>query len=195
MALNTYTLIPSFNIAGQFAQCVWHYQFDDASFTTTKEAAEDLQHQWDTANRSALRSILSASVSLVSYKGSCVSSPGGFEAFTPVTSSNTGTRAAGISVSGLAPVIVHYPVNLTLARGRTFLPAISENDIDSGIFTSNYVSAVATALSTMFDPVTLTGGGSATFGYFRRPDKVFVALVNSVLSKNLGTQRRRMRPV
>lgn len=197
MSLNTYSLIPSFTTAGQFAQCVWHYQFDDAGFTTTKSAAEALQIAWDTANRTNLRAILPSNCVLNSYKGSCVSSPGGFEAFTPVTSSNAGTRTGQQSAAGINPCIIHYPVNLSLGRGRTFLPGVSESDCVTGIWTSSFRSAVQGVLTTLFDPITLTGGGgpTATFGYFRRPQKVFVALVNSILSENVATQRRRMRPV
>lgn len=195
MALNTYSLILSHSIGTQFAQNVFHYQFDDSGFATTKEAANALQIAWDTANRTTWRNILPSPTTLLSYKGACVSSPGGFDAFSPVTGAAGGTRGA-ISVSGVAPCIIHYPVNLSLGRGRTFLPGLAEADCDSGIYTSAYTSAVLTALTTLFDPLTLVGGGgpTATFGYFRRPQKVFVALINSILSQNVGTQRRRMRP-
>ena len=196
MALNTYSLILSHTVGGQFAQNVFHYQFDDAGFTTTKAAAFALQAAWDTANRTNWRAILPSPTTLVSYKGSCVSSPGGFDAFTPVTGAAGGTRGA-LSVSGVAPCIIHYPVNLSLGRGRTFLPGLAEADCLSGIYQSAFRTAVQTVLTTLFDPLTLTGGGgpTATFGYFRRPQKVFVALVNSILSENVGTQRRRMWPV
>lgn len=196
MALNTYTLIPSYNVGGQFAQNVWHYQFDDSGYTSTQEAAGHLITAWDTANRTTLRSILSSSVTLVSYKSSCISSPGGFEAFVGIGASNAGTRNAAMSASGLATTVIHYPVNLTLGRGRTFFPGLSEVDAEDGIYTNGFRTAVETALTTLFDPVTLAGGGApvATFGYFRRPQKVFVALVNSILSEIIGTQRRRMRP-
>jgi len=197
MAQNTYTLIASYTCGGQFAQNVWHYQFDDSGFLTTKEAAESLQAAWDTANRSTLRSILPAATTLNSYKGSCISTAGGFEAFSPISASNAGTRGATLSASGISPCIIHYPVNISLGRGRTFLPGLAEADCDSGIFTTNFRSAVETALTTLFDPIVLVGGGgpTAVFGYFRRPQKVFVALVNSILSENVATQRRRMRPV
>ena len=102
-----------------------------------------------------------------------------------------------MSVSGLSPVIVHYPVNLAFPRGRTFLPGIAENDVEDGVYTGAFESAVVSALNTLFDPITLVGGGGpqATFGMFRRtPNKVFVALINSILSENVGTMRRRMRP-
>lgn len=196
MSLQTYALVVTYNAGGQFAQNVFHYQFDDASFATTQAAANDLINKWDAANRGTLRQILSSDVKIVGYKAGRISTPGGFESHAGLTVSNAGTRAAGISAAGLAPCIIHYPVDLAKARGRTFLPAVSESDIESGIFTDNYVAAVESALSTLFDPITMTGGGAATFGYFsRKPTKTFVALVNSILSQNLGTQRRRMRPV
>lgn len=197
MALNTYSLIITYNTGGQFAQNVLHYQFDDSGYSTSQVAAQALIAAWDTANRGTLRNILPAAVTILSYKSSRISAVGGFEAFVPVTSSNTGTRGAAMSVSGLAPVIIHYPVNLDFPRGRTFLPGVAENDVEDGIFTGAFNAAVQSALNTLFDPITLAGGGApqATFGMFRRtPNKVFVALINSILSQNLGTMRRRMRP-
>lgn len=196
MSLNTYAFVISYNCAGQFAQNVLHYQFDDASFPTSQQAAGDLITKWDTANRTAWRSMLSSSVTIVGYKAGRISTPGGFESHASLTTVNAGTRSSGISAQGLAPCIIHYPVSLNLARGRTFLPGVSEVDIESGVFTSSFTTAVNTAAGTVFDPLTMTGGGAATFGYFRqKPTKLFVALAESILSQNLGTQRRRMRPV
>lgn len=195
MALNTYTLIPTFNVGGQFAQVVWHYQLDDSTFGTTKSAAQDLQQKFDTAHRTAMRSILPAEVSLVSYKGSCVSSPGGFEAFSPATGAVAGIITGGMSVSGLAPVLVHVPVDVSMARGRTFLPGISESSVESGILTAAYTTLVEGVIAAgFFQPLTLTGGGQATFGYWRAAQKQFVPIAHTLLSQNLGTMRRRMRP-
>jgi hypothetical protein len=197
MAQNTYSLIASYTCGGQFAQNVWHWQFDDALFTTTKSAAEALQIAFGALGHiTALRQILDHKVTINSLRGSCVSSPGGFEAFTPVSGANAGLRGGDLSVSGLAPVLVHYPINLSLGRGRTFLPGISEDDVDDGIFSAGFRGAVATALATLFQNMVLTGGGGPTaiFGYWRAKQKVFVALPNTELSENLGTMKRRMRP-
>lgn len=198
MAQNTYSLILSYVSGGQFAQNVTHWQFDDAGFTTTKSAAEALQGAFVTLGRvTSLMTILPAAVTLKSLRGSCVSSPGGFEAFSPLSAGNVGIRGAAMSVSGLSPVLVSYPINLSLGRGRFFLPGVAEDDVDDGIFTGGFRSAVQSALSNLFDNMVLTGGGgpTAVFGYFRRPQKVFVALPNTILSENLGQQKRRMRPV
>lgn len=197
MAQNVYSLIWSFTSAGQFAQNVTHWQFDDAGFSTTKEAAEALQISWVSAGRrTTLMGILPNVVTLNSLKGKCVSKPGGFEAFSPMTSGNVGTRVGPISATGIAPVIVHYPTNLTVGRGRTFLPGVREADIQDGIWTSAYRSAVEAALTTLFDPITLTGGGGpvAITGLWRLPSKTFASVSNVILSENVGTMRRRMRP-
>lgn len=198
MALQTYSLIASYTTGGQFAQNVWHWQFDDAGFVTKKTAAEALQSAWVAASRgNTLMLILPAAVTLNSLKGSCETAAGGFEAFTPLSSGNVGLRGAAMSVSALAPVLIHYPVNLKIGRGRTFLPGIAEADVEDGVFTDGFRGAVTSALSTLFDPLTLTGGGgpTATFGLLsRKGTPHFVAIPNTILSENLGTMKRRMRP-
>lgn len=197
MAQHTYALVLSGNSGGQFCQNVFHYQFDDAGFATTKQAADALTIAWrDTGPRAALISILPAAVTLLSLKAALATGSGGFEAFTPLTTGNVGLRGAAMSVSGLSPVIIHYPLNLSLGRGRTFLMGIAEADIEDGIFDNSYTGVVQAAHTNLWKNLTLTGGGgpTATFGYLRRPSKTFVALPDHFLSPNLGTQRRRMSP-
>jgi len=196
MALQTYELIPSFNTAGQFAQSVWHYQFDDAGFTTTKAAASALITAFDTARRTTLRACLPADVELISYRARLRTGVGGFNAFVPISSTNTGTRTGNQSASALNPVVILYPLNPSFGRGRWFVPGVSETDIEDGRFVNGYISQMATNLSTLFDPLSLVGGGgpTATFGWFSLVSNIFRVLDTAILSKNLGTQRRRMRP-
>jgi len=196
MALRTYELIPSFNTAGQFAQSVWHYQFDDAGFTTTKAAASALITAFDTAQRTTLRACLPTDVTLISYRARLRTGVGGFNAFVPISSTNAGTRTGVQSASALNPVVVFYPLNPSFGRGKWFVPGVSESDIASGRFTSGYESAMATNLSTLFDPLSLVGGGgpTATFGWFSETANIFRVLDTAKLSYNLGTQRRRMKP-
>lgn len=196
MATRTYQLIPSFNVAGQFAQSVWHYQFDDAGFVTTKDAATALIAAFDTARRTTLRACLPTDTLLISYRARLQNATGGFNSFVPVSATNAGTRAGVQSASALNPVVIFYPLNPAHGRGRWFVPGISETDIEDGRFTNAYQSAIITALDTLFDPLTLIGGGgpTATFGWFSKSANTFRQATSSFLSLNLGTQRRRMRP-
>lgn len=196
MSTHIYQLIPSFNVAGQFAQSIWHYSFDDAGFPTTKGAATALISAWDTAHRTQLRGCLPSDTTLISYRARQIQAVGGFNAFVPITATNTGTRTGTQSASALNPVVVHYPLVPTQGRGKWFVPGVSESDIEDGRYTAAYAAAITTILSTMFDPITLTGGGSpvATFGWFSRGSNAFRTPITSLLSMNLGIQRRRMRP-
>lgn len=196
MATHVYQLIPSFNSAGQFAQSIFHYSFDDAGFPTTKGAAQALINAFDAAKRTLLRACLPTDVTLISYRARQIKAVGGFNAFTPITATNAGTRAGTQSASALNPVVVHYPLVPAQGRGKWFIPGISETDIESGRYTTAYAGAITTILSTLFDPLTLTGGGGpiATFGWYSENSNAFRTPITSLLSLNLGTQRRRMRP-
>lgn len=196
MAERTYILAPSFLTAGQFAQSIWHYSFDDSGFTTTKGAAQALISAFDAASRTMLRACLPGDVTLTSYRARLMVGQGGFDAFQKISSTNAGSRSGTQSASGINPVAIFYPLNPAHGRGRWFIPGISETDIEDGRFTGAYITAVNTQLGTMFDDLTLTGGGSpvAKFGWYSRSANAFRLPVRNQLSMNVGTQRRRMRP-
>lgn len=196
MATRTYQLIPSFNCGGQFAQSVWHYQFDDAGFPTTKDAATALINAFDAASRTAIRAMLPSDTTLISYRARLRNAVGGFNAYVPITATNAGTRTGTQSASALNPVVIFYPFDPSHGRGKWFIPGVSETDIEDGRFTNAFQSAVGTNANTAFDPLTLTGGGgpTATFGWFAKGANIFRIATSAALSLNLGTQRRRMRP-
>jgi len=196
MSQHVYQLVPSFNCGGQFAQSVFHYLFDDAGFTTRKQAGQALINAFDAAKRTALRAFLPSDTSLISYRARAMKTVGGFNAYTPITSTNAGTRSGTQSASALNPVVIHYPLTPSDGRGKWFIPGISETDIEDGRYTNAYVSAIQTLLSTFFGDLTLVGGGGpiANFGWYSAVTSSFIRPSLSSLSLNLGTQRRRMRP-
>ncbi len=196
MATRTYQLIPSFNTAGQFAQSVFHYAFDDALFPTTQDAATALINAFDTARRTTLRACLPSDCSLISYRSRLRVGVGGFNSYVPISSTNAGTRSGVQSASALNPCVIFFPLNPLHGRGKWFVPGVSETDIEDGRFTAAFQSAMVTNLTTLFDPLTLTGGGgpTANFGWFSISANAFRTMTDATLSLNLATQRRRMRP-
>lgn len=198
MADHTYSLVITGISGPQFVQNVLHYRFEDGGYTTTKQAAAALQSAWDVANRLTWRQILPTDYTIKSYKGSRIDGGGGFEAFSPITAGGTaGTRAGTQSATGLNPVIIAAPVLETASgRGKIFLPGISETDIEDSKYTDAYKTAVSGALVNMLDDLTLVGGGGPTARYgWVKANGTFVLAGKVWLSMNLGTQRRRMRPV
>lgn len=196
MSSHIYELIPSFNTAGQFAQSVWHYQFDDVGYPTSQEAAAALIARWDAVNRTGLRACLPTDTLLISYRARLFKSSGGFNAFTPIGSTNAGTRTGTQSASALNPVAIFYPFDPQHGRGKWFIPGISEADIEDGRYTAGYKNAINTQINSIFDPIVLAGGGgpTATFGWFAESANTFRVATTAALSPNLGIQRRRMRP-
>lgn len=198
MAQNTYSLIISYTAFPQFAQNVLHYQFDDSSYGDTATAALALCNAYDTANTTALRSILSVHTTILSYKSRCLTSPGGFEGIKLLAGPPVGTRAGNLSVSAVSPVAVLFPTANAKPRGRVFLPGVSDTDLVDGDFAAPYRTAFDAARHIFSDVLTLAGGATpaATPVIYSRktsPGSSF-AVEYCRLSEMAGTQRRRQRP-
>jgi hypothetical protein len=198
MATNVYQLVISGVAGGQFFSNIRHFSFDDSGYGTTELAAAALIAAWDAANRTKLRNLLSSGVTLKSYKARCVTAPGGFEAFSPITILTTGTRAGNPSVSGIGLCLKGYALNVTKRIGKMFLPAVSELDCIDGEFTSSFMAAFAANANFLNSPITLTGGGApvATPVIFHRgPPHSWVTLTQVDMCTYAATQRRRQLPV
>src|SRR5215831_15387223 len=122
MSQNTYRLTISYNSAGQFAQNVLHYRFDDGGFATTIAAAAALNSAFDTHVSAQLKASLSVHTQILSYKSRRVVQHGGFEAVKLGVSTDIGTRTGDLSASGLAPLIRFMVQPPPPISGRIFLP-------------------------------------------------------------------------
>jgi hypothetical protein len=198
MAQHTYSLVASYNNAGQFAQNVLHYQFDDSSYSDTASAAMALCNAFDAANTAALRALLCTHVSILSYKGRALTAPGGFEAIKLLAGPPTGTRAGIQMVSAVGPCVVLFPTANAKPRGRVFLPGISDNDLSDGFFSTAYETAFNTNRHIFSDVLTLAGGATpaATPVIYSRKTTpgTSYAVEYPRLSMMPATQRRRQRP-
>jgi hypothetical protein len=196
MATRVYSLVVNSSAAGQFCSNVLHYQFDDSGYATTQAAANALIDAWDTNSRTALRTILPADTSLLSLRSRLVNGVGGFEAVKILTAPVVGLRAGAQSASGLSPVLIQYAANNDKRRGRWFLPGVSEADCVDGIFTAAYKVAVAAQITTLFQNITLAGGGAPTAEkvIYDRVHRDGTLIEWIELSDVLGTVRRRQLP-
>ena len=198
MATHTYSLVISYNCGGQFAQNILHYQFDDAGFTNTSDAAFALANAFDTNERTALRNILSQHVQLLSYKARALNVSGGFEGILLVAGTVVGVRAGNLSTSAPSACVILFPNANAKQRGRCFLPGVSDNDAVNGAFTANYKTTFDTNKHLFTDTLTLSGGGAPVATpvvYSRLPGPPVSRVVEYArLSPMVATQRRRQRP-
>lgn len=193
---NTYQFVWNFNSGGQFASNIFHWNFDDSGFGTSRAAAEALLTAWATRDLVHYRNMLPGAVTFLSIKARLVGHAGGFEAVEVSAPGVTGNRAGNMQASGIAPVLIHYPFLNGKLRGRTFLPGLSDLDCDGGYYTAAYRAAIVTATANMFDDLTLVGGGApvASFGLYSRDSGDFTPCGIPKLSDMVGQVRRRQVP-
>lgn len=197
MADQIYSLVWTFNNAGQFSQNVTHWRFDDAGFNSTHSAALALATAMNASRKAIMIGILPVSTTLLSFKARRVTSTGGFEAVLPVTAGGVGTRPGNASASGIAPCSIGYPtLPIDRKRARIFLCGVSDTDLVGGQFTVAYKAAVVGAFATLFDPIALTGGGNPTATFVLKAANAAFAtpIVTWLLSDAPGQLRRRQLP-
>lgn len=197
MATHVYSLGINYNVGGQFATNVLHYQFDDSGFPSTADAARALNVAWSAANQTPLLNAISLHVTLLSYRSRSVNQPGGFEALKGVTAGTVGARTGNLGYAGLAPVILMHPVANGKQRGRIFLPGVSDSDCVDGYITAAYNTVMGTLITAILAPITLTGGGAPVAQYciYNRTTRVGTLCDVGLVSPMLGQVRRRQLPV
>ncbi|SRR5580765_468683 len=197
MATETYRLTISYNTAGQFAQNVLHYTFDDSLFANAVLAAAALNDAFSLHCTAALKAALTTHTQILSYKSRKISSHGGFEAVKPGVAGDIGTRAGDLSASGLAPLIRFITNSVPPISGRIFLPGISDDDVIDGFIQAAYFTDMTDLANVLDDSFALVGGGAPTASPVVRTNSPVVDSLPihvAVPSPYLATQRRRQRP-
>jgi len=197
VATNTYRLTISYNTAGQFAQNVLHYSFDDVGFATTVAAANALNNAFSTHCTGALKDALSLHTQILSYKSRLVSAHGGFEAVKLGVAGDVGNRTGDLSASGLAPLIRFICNGVPAKSGRMFLPGVSDDDVTDSFLTAAFFTDLQDLANVLDDTFVLTGGGAPTATPVLRTHQPVVdsiPIAVAVPATYLATQRRRQRP-
>lgn len=197
MPTQTYRLTISYNSAGQFAQNVLHYDFDDSLFADTVKAAAALNNAFNVHCSGALKDALSTHTQILSYKSRKISAAGGFEAVLLGTGGDIGTRTGDLSASGIAPYVRFITNAIPPVSGRIFLPGVSDSDCIGGFLQAAYFTDLTTLAGVLDDNLTLVGGGAPTATpvvYSTQPIKISTPIHVAVPSPIVSTQRRRQRP-
>lgn len=199
MALQTYVLVVSGNLAGQFVQNVFHYRLDDAAAPTKLKAAKSLVAGWEAASKpSNLLDCLPGAYTWLSTKARLVTSGGGAEWASLENQGDTGTRPGDIQASSSGPVVTWFTDGPNRRIGKTFLPGIRSLDVVDGEISVGFITLINTRMGTFranFDTV----GELVTTAQFviaKSGDPTTRSLVvNNNVSKDVGVQRRRVLPV
>jgi|SRR5215831_2219951 len=198
MPAECYSLTVTYSSQTQFAQNVFHYSLDDSGFSDRASAANALITAWILHAMPPLQACIPQSTGILSIKSRMVGGVGGFEAVQPAPAGTFGSRVGTVQVSGVCPVIIWLPSGNAKARGKTFLPGITDADCVDGRMQPTFRSTLSTQMTTFATSFVLVGGGAPTASlivYQRKPTISLLPIQYVQVANILGTLRKRQRPV
>lgn len=200
MAAESYELVISGTLAGQFVQTVQHVNVNNVGAENPYVKALELLNTLNTTVSYFTQwcDVLPTSYTITSVRCRRILSAGGPTAILLGSSlgDSTGDRTGNISATQLNPVIVWITDPRAPKPGKTFLPGISETDIDAMVYTSGWITAVNTWIDTVTTDFVLDDSSDpASFSIYRRALAAADSIEHGRISPVVGTQRRRLHPV
>lgn len=200
MPAECYELVVSGVLAGQFVQNVLHSTVDNTGSTPPFQMADELLQTWGLNGDfvSPWCDILPDDYKITSLRCRRVLTTGGpTQIYLGANlAEDTGQRTGQISSSQVCPLLIWIGNSAPSKTGRTFLPGVSEDDI-------NEMQMQASLLTAMdaFGTVWRDGGTTVNLSYawggaiLRRGGPSADPITAFRVSPLIGTQRRRLRPV
>lgn len=200
MAVESYELVVSGTLAGQFVQNIFHVNVNNTTDLNPYLMAETILDAMDVTAGFVERWLdcLPESYVITSLRARKILATGGPTAIrlAGALTATTGTRTGAISSAQVNPVVVWITNIRPNKPGRTFMPGVSESDIDAMVYSSGLLTALDNFISTMAAPFTVGSvPDDASFGIYRRSLSASDDIYAGRVSPTVGTQRRRLHPV
>lgn len=200
MPAETYELVISGTLAGQFVQTIFHVAVDNSTSRSPFVVAEDLMNTLNGAPDFMLAwcNCLPASYLVSSLRSRRIGPTGGPTAIMlgAALSATTGARTGSISAAQVNPVVIWITTPRENKPGRTFLPGVSESDIDAMVYSAGLITVIDALILIVVTPFVLTAvSDDCEFSIWRRSISNRDEITHGRLSPVVGTQRRRLHPV
>lgn len=198
MARDIYSLQLHYKIGPQPGMNVLHFAEDTESSANPDVGAQGCMAAFDTQIKTIWLACLPDDVELIGYKARRVNNGGGPGVVQPITA-EAGTRTGGFSAGAIGPCMIWSYQKLAggWAAGRTFLPGVSEDDIQENSFDAALITACQAviaqfltipAMTTMMPPLNFE------FGIYSPTADSFSGAESGYVSGKPGVQNRRMKP-
>lgn len=198
MAIEVYEVVISGTLAGQFVQNVIHVATDDGNYGNPFEGAIEVANGLNAVSGFVYEwcNALPVQYSITSLRVRRVLPTGGPTYIVLANSllEKDGQRSGNISSAQVNPVLVWITTPRPNRPGRTFLPGVSETDIDAMTYTSGLIGAFNALIGVMTSSITV-GTGTGDFVIYRRNLNTADDITYGRISPLVGTQRRRLKPV
>lgn len=201
MAIETYEVVTSFIIEGQYAAIVNHFTGEEDG---TGDDFLRAQHLVDALIGGApdwplnLAACLAEDCFISSMRARRVSAGGGNTAVRVfATDDYPGSFGGECEPQQVAGCVIWVSSSLSVqATGRTFLPGVSESATENARFNAAYLAAVQAWVDGWIAGVAVTGFTAGMFmSIFNRVTLAAHTISYGYVSPKVGTQRRRLVPV
>jgi len=200
MAASGYQVIASGTLAGQFVQNVFHFKGEEVSATEPYNNARAILEELNTPDMWVAKWVgcLPEDYKMSSLKCRRSFPTGGPTAILLAGAlfATTGARTGQIQAAQVNPLVIWIPETSPAKTGRTFLPGISEDDLDAMVYDVGLITAVDDFIGQHLAPLTVSSFTGSVYAALQRrsPTASVDRVENGRLSPLIGTQRRRLRP-
>ena len=198
MAVETYEAVITGYLANEFVQTVLHFTGNNTVGQPAYFRAKDICDAF-VVDDGLLKKYVSCLPS--DYKGSSlrvrrVSAGGGPTAVALASTweDQNGNREGIISSAQANPLIIWIPTVTPNKVGKTFLPGVSEDDIDEMMLTDDLITAINYFITAMTTDIALSAD-TIQGSILRRATHVGDIIDAGRISPLIGTQRKRLHPV
>lgn len=201
MAVETYEVVASGNLAGQFVANVFHFSGPTTDDELYFSRATNLLAKLNEEDKWVSKWIqcLPEDYKLTSLRARRCLPGGGPTAILlgDQLVAQVGTRSGEIQAAQVNPLIIWIPRDNSNKTGRCFLPGVSEDDLDQMTYVAGLVANMNTFIFEHTDTISPVGFTSDVQGSILRRGAVPVYdfIDNGRVSPIIGTQRRRLRPM
>jgi hypothetical protein len=192
--METYELTQQYvDGAGNHAQNVFHYNFNDSASPDPFSAAKHLIDKWQTVMVPAMLPLFAADVMILNVAARRVSGLGGFTYIEDVGSNGSYPSSSTFSAAMACDVMYSTSV-LPWRAGHTYVPYLPANAVTIDALVTAYLTPMEAWNALMLAPLILPVEGDATFGRYTRKTKEFTPFTGATIRPKITPMNRRLLP-
>jgi len=198
MAIETYRVTVTGYLANEFVQSVFHFTGPNTgpepSYLRAKNLLDALNDPAGWIN--FFMEMVPEDYKASSLSAQRVSVGGGPKAviLADLLATSVGQRSGNISSAQANPLIIWIPAEAPSKVGKTFVPGVSEDDIDEMLLTGDLIGAINNFTDAHIAGVTVSAD-ELDGSVFRRATHDGDGIDYARVSPLIGTQRKRLHPV
>jgi len=184
-----------YDVGGQPAMNALHFACELEASTTPQVDSQELIAAFRDDAEDLWKACIPEGVTILGYKARRINNGGGPTVVLP--RGIPGGRTGDFSASSIGPCLIwSYFSGVKWRTGRTFLPAISEDDISLNLIDAGLLTPIDALIAFLigFTVFSTSHAISWEFGVYQPTTETFSDAAAGVCSGRPGTQRRRMLP-